>query len=233
MVEGAAAMAAAAMVAAVTDPALSPEVALTRLQHIDLTLSGGRSLEDWLAKDTSLGPDRAAEGITQYRRFLALALTATPEAPVMASPLIAQIWRAHRADGAAWSGFLEAVAHAGCDPAALTWRPSRHTVIAAPSYPKTRARLRAAFGSAPAYWWPSRLLMTFAGLAEILSETRQTVFICLIAFGPLIWPQAGWSLLWILAVVVTLVFLLSQVEIFWPQRFTVPSEAQGSLAGPA
>lgn len=224
---------AAAMVAAVTDPALSPEVTLTHLQHIDLTFFDGRSLEDWLAKDTSLGPDRAAEGITQYRRFLALALTATPEAPVMASPLIAQIWRAHRADGAAWSGFLDSVAQAGCDPTALTWRPSRHRVIAAPSYPRTRARLRAAFGRAPALWWPSRTLITFAALARGLSEPFTLAVFWLALVGLRIWPEPGRAIFWIPMASLTLSFLFAQVETFWPQRFTVPSEAQGSLAGPA
>jgi hypothetical protein len=151
---------------------------------------------------------------------------------VLASPLIAQIWRAHRADGFAWASFLAAVADAGCDPAALTWRLSRHTVVGAPSYPKTRSRLRATFGSAPALWWPSRTLIAFAALARSLSEPLTLAVFWLALIGLRIWPEPGRAIFWLPMASLILSSLFSQVRTFWPQDFTVLSENRASLAGP-
>ena len=85
-----------------TTPPEVPQDWLARLETLPLLLTGGRALRDWLARDTSLGPERAKAALREYRRFLALS---APDHPRMPGPMIAQLWQLHREDSAPWQAF--------------------------------------------------------------------------------------------------------------------------------
>lgn len=134
----------------------TPQDWLARLEATPLILTGGRALQDFLARDTSLGPERAKAALREYRRFLALALSA-PDRPRMPGPMIAQLWQLHREDSAAYAAFL---ADAGQGAQIATrrapWNSARQGTTASQAYTETRRAYEDAFGPAPRHWWPPR-----------------------------------------------------------------------------
>lgn len=128
----------------------APQDWLTRLETLPLLLRDGCRLQDFLARDTSLGPSGAEAALHEYRRFLALALAA-PSHPRMPGPMIAQLWQLHREDSAAYAAFL---ADLGPDAARATrrvrWDSARQGITASQAYMATRSAYEAAFGPRPA-----------------------------------------------------------------------------------
>ena len=123
---------------------------LTRLEATPPILSDGRPLQDFLARDTSLGRDGAEAALREYRRFLALALAAPGELR-MPGPMIAQLWQLHRDDSASYAAFLSDLGQgAGLATRMVEWRTH------AQAYTETRRAYEAAFGPAPRRWWPAR-----------------------------------------------------------------------------
>ena len=124
---------------------------LTRLEATPPILSDGRPLEDFLARDTSLGRDGAEAALREYRRFLALALAAPGELR-MPGPMIAQLWQLHRDDSASYAAFLSDLGQgAGLATRMVEWRSHARA-----AYTETRRAYEAAFGPAPRGWWPAR-----------------------------------------------------------------------------
>ena len=129
---------------------------LARLEALPLLLSDGRSLQDFLARDTSLGPDGAEAALREYRRFLALALAA-PGQPRMPGPMIVQLWQLHRDDSAAYAAFLADLGPgAALSTRRVRWDSARQGITASQAYAETRSAYEAAFGPAPRRWWPRR-----------------------------------------------------------------------------
>lgn len=127
----------------------NPQDWLARLEALPLPLSSGRSLQDFLTRDTSLGRDGAEDALHEYRRFLALALAA-PGHSRMPGPMIAQLWQLHRDDSAAYAAFFAALGPgAALATRRIRWDSARQGTTASQAYAETRSAYETAFGPAP------------------------------------------------------------------------------------
>lgn len=192
--------------------------ALARIDAVPLTLTGGRSLQDWLAHETALGPEGARRAIIEYRRFLALSLTAPRDAPAMPPPLVQQVWQRHRDDGAAYHAFCSAL-----DCGYFHHNVSRWQITRAEAYRQTRARYHAAFRALSQFWWPHPALLAI--------RTRLTVVWIVLAIGCVFFGvvdriESFWAILAIYGVVAALLL----AGRFLPIRFREYEGPRGSLA---
>lgn len=189
---------------------MTPSEALAVIKAQPLTLSTGQPLQDWLARTTSLGPNRAPVAIREYQRFLALALSAAPGEITVPGPMIAQLWQLHRDDAAAYARF------AAPKGAALSHHSGHTSMLLTQT---TGSRYSAAFGPAPRRWWPSHWMLALhitAPAAVLLLSVAMSLFATLVlrwnVSHPLLWSFAPW-----LAALIT----LALIEKLVPRRFRI------------
>lgn len=153
---------------------MTPTEALALIQSHPLTLSTGQPLQDWLARETTLGPAQAPIAIREYQRFLALALCAAPGEITVPGPRVAQIWRIHRDNGLAHATFLAAL-----DAPRL----AHHSHRTAPDPAPTLRRYAKAFGPPDPVWWPPRRVWSILPRSNLVGTLIALPFI----LGGLLW----------------------------------------------
>lgn len=148
---------------------MTPTEALAPIQSQPLTLSTGQSLQDWLARETTLGPNRAPIAIREYQRFLALALSAAPGEITRPSPMAEQVWQRHLDDPEAWASF-----NTGLTAAKLSRHARRQDAALHAAQAASAQRYVTAFGPAPRPSWlarqrPGLIRMALGGAVLVLA----------------------------------------------------------------
>lgn len=132
---------------------MTPTEALRRVAALPLCFQAGQTLAEGLRTAWGLTVHDSEALVDEYRRFLALALTADKAEPTMPSPLVEAVWHLHRSA----PGHAEFLA--GLGSAELADRLTCHRALATQAretaYRSTRARLMSAFGDLTPKWWPS------------------------------------------------------------------------------
>lgn len=209
----------------------SAKAALERLRTLPIVMTGGKPLADWLVAETTLTAAQAEQGVEEYRRFLALAMTATPDTPIMPAPKIAQIWAWHRGDTAAWAGFTAAVGR----PEALAHRLSRYTLLSAPAYRRTRNRYRACFEKPLSSWWPSKALIGWLRFATAPVDLSLLLIFYFVTMPVSHRPDTTGERWWFLAALALVVFvfpLLASLGGYFRLDIRRKFPHQADLAGP-